>query len=83
MNEKRIWVDLMVRATLPADSNFSAIVIKNCPNRPNIPPIRRTKISDVAVGSTLSWTNNDIIDDVRNPTIAKHVIGIVTWRSAM
>lgn len=83
MKEKRIWVDLTVRATLPADSSFSAIVVKNCPNKPNIPPMRRTKISDVAVGNTLSWKNNDIIDDVRNPTVAKQAIGVVTWRSAI
>ena len=83
IKENRICVDFTVSATFPAYSNFNAIVVKNCPNKLNTPPSRSIKMSVLFFGKRQSSKTRDIIVDDRKPNIAKHVIGIVAWRSGI
>ena len=72
---------MILIATLPADSNFNAIVVKNCPNKLNIPPTNNIPVSIHVFGRIDPSMISAIIVDAKNPTIPKQVVGTVRCRS--
>ena len=81
MKENKIWDAFILSATLPADSNFNAIVVKNCPNKLNIPPTNNIPVSIHVSGRIDPSIISAIIVDAKKPTIPKQVVGTVRCRS--
>ena len=66
---------------MPANSNFNAMAVNNCPNKLNIPPSNSIQPSANVFGSSEPSINTDIIIDVMKPTTPKQVSGTVKCRS--
>ena len=80
MKENSICDDFKVSATLPAISNFNAMVVKSWPNKLSIPPNKSMPLSLQVFGITDPSIDRAIITDVIKPTTPKQVSAAVGCR---